>query len=186
MGQSEPGVESSPLSSAIMGGLGALGAINPIGAVAQNAVGDLVTELSSFTKFRERIDEILRSLKESPADSKKLGEVSIGVTQFGDPSWTEASGVHAAYKKVVSELETLSKLLSDSIEGLSIAVLAAHKGYENLDEDIRERMLAIKNGTQAHYKGEYNPVPEEGKPGNGKPAATQSTGGDTAGTGDIS
>ncbi|WP_335941304.1 hypothetical protein [Streptomyces sp. PTD5-9] len=164
-----------------MGGVGALSFISPIGAVAQTAVGDLVTELSSFTKFRERIDELLRSLKESPAAPAKLGEVSIGLTQFGDPAWMEASGLHAAYKEVVSELETLSKLLSDSIEGLSIAVLAAHKGYENLDEDIRARMLAIKNDTQAHYKGEYNPVPEEGKPGSGKSAVAKSTPGGAAG-----
>ncbi|MFF3732648.1 hypothetical protein ACFYXM_20550 [Streptomyces sp. NPDC002476] len=172
------------MSSAIVGGLGAMGAISPIGA-AQAAVGELVTELSSFTKFRERIEELLRSLKESPADAKKLGEVSIGLTQFGDPAWAEASGVHAAYKKVVSELETLSKLLSDSIEGLSIAVLAAHKGYENLDEDIRERMLAIKQDTQAHYKGEYNPVPDEGKHADKRPAPTKPDG-DTAGTEGIS
>ncbi|MFE6681815.1 hypothetical protein [Streptomyces sp. NPDC057729] len=149
--------------------------------MAQNAVGELVTELSSFTKFRERVDELLRDLKASPADTKKLGEVTIGDTQFGDPAWAEASGLHASYKKVVTELETLSKLLSDSIEGLSIAVLASHKGYENVDDDIRDRMLAIKSHTQEHYDGVYNPVPEEGKPAGGQSAVAKPTEGDTAG-----
>ncbi|MFI6727256.1 hypothetical protein [Streptomyces atratus] len=143
-----------------------------MGAVAPQAVGELVTELSSFTKFRERVEEILRDLKASPADTKKLGEVAIGKTQFGEPAWAEASGLHASYKKVVTELETLSKLLSDSIEGMSIAVLAAHKGYENLDDDIRDRMLAIKRGAEKHYEGEYNPVPNEGKQDGGQPATT--------------
>ncbi|MFF2330738.1 MULTISPECIES: hypothetical protein [unclassified Streptomyces] len=175
MGQNDPGAESSAYPLAVLGGMGA------IGAVAQNAVGELVTELSSFTKFRERVEEILRDLKASPADAKKLGEVAIGKTQFGDPAWAEAAGLHTSYQKVITELETLSKLLSDSIEGLGIAVLAAHKGYENLDDDIRDRMLAIKRGAEKHYDGEYNPVPEEGKPGSGQSAAAKPAGGDTAG-----
>lgn len=166
MGQSDPGAESSAYPLAVMGGMGA------IGAVAPQAVGDLVTELSSFTKFRDRIDELLRNLKASPADAKKLSEVAIGKTQFGDPAWAEASGLYASYQKVVTELETLSKLLSDSIEGLGIAVLAAHKGYENLDDDIRDRMLAIKWGAEKHYEGEYNPVPNEGKQDGGQSATT--------------
>ncbi|WP_232837671.1 hypothetical protein [Streptomyces atratus] len=175
MGQSDPGAESSAYPLAVWGGMGA------IGAVAPQAVGELVTELSSFTKFRERVEEILHDLKASPADTKKLGEVTIGDTQFGDPAWAEASGLHTSYKKVVTELETLSKLLSDSIEGMSIAVLAAHKGYENVDDDIRDRMLAIKREAQEHYDGVYNPVPEEGKPGNKQSAAAKPVGGDTAG-----
>lgn len=179
MGESGPGTESSGYPLAVLGGIGA------IGAVAPQAVGELVTELSSFTKFRTRIDELLRDLKASPANSKTLGEVSIGATQFGDPAWTEASGLHTAYQKVVTELETLSNLLSDSIEGLGIAVLASHKGYENLDDDIRDRMLAIKRDTQEHYDGVYNPVPEEGKPTGGKASVQKSTGGDTSGGGGI-
>ncbi|MEU1123616.1 hypothetical protein ABZ371_08545 [Streptomyces sp. NPDC005899] len=147
------------------------------------AAMELATELTSFTKFRDHVDEILRDLKKSPADAKKLGEVSIEKTQFGDPSWAEASGLFTSYQKVVTELETLSKLLSESIEGMSIAVLAAHKGYENLDDDIRDRMLAIKRDAEKHYPGEYNPVPGEGQQGGGqaaatpKPSPTEQTGG---------
>lgn len=175
MGQSDPGAESSAFPWGVAGAFGA------VGAVAPGAVGELVTELSSFTKFRDRIDELLRDLKGSPADAKKLGEVAIGATQFGDPAWAEATGLHTAYQKVVTELESLSKLLSDSIEGMGIAVLAAHKGYENLDDDIRDRMLAIKRDTQEHYDGVYNPVPEEGKHGGGQSATAKPAGGDTTG-----
>ncbi|MFI5771736.1 hypothetical protein ACIA74_24990 [Streptomyces sp. NPDC051658] len=166
MGQSDPGAESPAYPLSFLGAVGAMGAVSP------GAAGELVTELSSFTKFRDRIDELLRNLKASPADAKKLGEVAIGKTQFGDPAWAEASGLYTSYQKVVTELETLSKLLSDSIEGLGIAVLAAHKGYENLDDDIRDRMLAIKRGAEKHYEGEYNPVPSEGKQDGGQPATT--------------
>ncbi|WP_326765858.1 hypothetical protein OG978_15885 [Streptomyces sp. NBC_01591] len=166
VGKNDPGAESPAYSWGVIGAIGAAGAISP------GVASELFTELSSFTKFRDRIDGLLRDLKASPADAKKLGEVAIGETQFGDPAWAEASGLYSSYQNVITELETLSKLLSDSIEGLGIAVLAAHTGYENLDDDIRDRMLAIKRGAEEHYEGEYNPVPNEGKQGGGQPTTT--------------
>lgn len=132
----------------------------PFGGIVdavQDAVGDLYTELQSFTKFRDRIDELLRDLKASPADAKKVGEDRVAPTEFGDAAWAEAQGLYGSYKTVITELENLSKMLSDSIEGMGIAVLASHKGYENLDEDIRARMRAISGSTKEHYGGEYVP-----------------------------
>ncbi|MER6498155.1 hypothetical protein ABT218_01725 [Streptomyces sp. NPDC001455] len=149
-----------------MGGLGALGAISPIGAVAQAAVGDLVTELSSFTKFRDRVDELLRDLKGSPAGPGKVGQDRVARVHFGGDSgeWAEANALHGAYSTVIKELEQLSRLLSDSIEGMSIAVLASHKGYEHVDLDVRDRMLAIQNRTNAHYAAEQTALKDQ-KPG---------------------
>ncbi|MFE2978742.1 hypothetical protein [Streptomyces sp. NPDC059258] len=174
------GSEGAGSSGGLFGGF-----IGGAVAAAQSAVSDLYTELESFTKFRDRIDEILVDLKASPADAKKLGEMSIKDSQFGDVGWPEAKGMFASYEKVVGELETLSKLLSDSIEGMSIAVLASHKGYDNMDQDIRDRMLAIKSDAEEHYPGKYNPVPGGDKPGaNGEktppapqPSPTDDTGG---------
>ncbi|MFJ6614161.1 hypothetical protein ACIQPT_28195 [Streptomyces sp. NPDC091289] len=174
------GSEGAGSSGGLFGGF-----IGGAVAAAQSAVTELYTELESFTKFRDRIDEILVDLKKSPADAKKLGEISIKDSQFGDVAWPEAKGMFASYEKVVGELETLSKLLSDSIEGMSIAVLASHQGYDNMDEDIRARMLAIKKGAEKHYPGEYNPVPGEDKqsgsgdktPPTPQPSTTDDTGG---------
>ncbi|MFC9246931.1 hypothetical protein ACFT7S_23935 [Streptomyces sp. NPDC057136] len=138
----------------------------PFGGIidaVQDTVGDLVTELQSFTKFRDRIDELIQDLKASPADSRKVGEDRVAPTEFGDPEWAEAHGLHESYKTVITELENLSKMLSDSMEGMGIAVLASHKGYENLDEDIRERMRAISGSTKEHYGGEYVPEPPAGQ-----------------------
>ncbi|MCX4676878.1 hypothetical protein OG413_16470 [Streptomyces sp. NBC_01433] len=150
----------------------------PFGSIigaAHNVVGELVTELSSFTKFRDRIDELLTDLKASSAAPNKLGEDPVGKAEFGDPSWAEAAGLYTTYNTVITELETLSKLLSDSIEGMGIAVLASHNGYENLDIDIRRRMLAISEDATEHYGGAYDPSKQDGKP-TPAPTSTESTG----------
>ncbi|MGP3638457.1 hypothetical protein ACTU45_35050, partial [Streptomyces sp. 24-1644] len=78
---------------------------------------------------------------------------------------------------VITELESLSKMLSDSMEGMGIAVLASHKGYENLDEDIRDRMRAISTSTTEHYGGEYVPEPDPAKPAEPKTGDASGSGG---------
>ncbi|MDF3301178.1 hypothetical protein [Streptomyces tropicalis] len=131
---------------------------------AISAQAHMAAEYASFTKFRKRIDGLIRDLKGSDAGSAKVGESRLARHQFGGGggSWSEAAGLFTAYQTVISELETLSKLLSDSMEGMGIVVLASHKGYENIDADIRHRMAAIDVETTKHYGGEYDPsLPEK-------------------------
>ncbi|MFJ7194874.1 MULTISPECIES: hypothetical protein [unclassified Streptomyces] len=124
--------------------------------MSPGVANELVTELTSFTKFRDRVDGLLHDLKTSPAGPKKVGADTMGRDRFGGGKgeWSEADALHGSYSKVIKELEELSQLLSDSIEGMSIAVLGAHKGYENVDLDVRDRMLAIQGSTNAHHKAE--------------------------------
>ncbi|MFJ4687168.1 hypothetical protein ACIQNG_25035 [Streptomyces sp. NPDC091377] len=162
---------------------GALGAglmFGPFGVLGK-AIGDIVTEYTSFTEFKRRVDDLIRDLKESPAGEGKVGEEPLTRVQFGggDGQWSEAAGLFGSYETVITELENLSKLLSDSIEGMGIAVLASHKGYENLDLDIRDRMAAISVDTTEHYGGAYDP--ERSKPE--KPDDTGADGPDGTGTG---
>ncbi|WP_338697053.1 hypothetical protein V2W30_15515 [Streptomyces sp. Q6] len=126
---------------------------------AQDAVGDIVTELESFTKFQQRVDELIRNLKGSEAGPTKIGQEPLARAQFGggDAGWGDADGLYANYQKVVADLESFSQLLSDSIEAMGIAVLASHKGYENIDVDIQNRMAAISADTKEHYGGSYDP-----------------------------
>lgn len=149
---------------------------------AVSAVGDVITELQSFTKFRDRIDALLRELREGPAGPKQVGQNPISRANFGGGSggWVEATSLFTSYETTISELEKLSKLLTDSIEGLNIAVLASHKGYENVDADVRQRMLAISKDATEHYGGSYEPsVP-------GVPGGKTTKPGDTSGSGDTS
>ncbi|MEV5337917.1 hypothetical protein AB0K93_05440 [Streptomyces sp. NPDC052676] len=143
---------------------------------ARDAVQDLATELSSFTKFRQRVDELIRDLKESQAGPEMVGRGQVPRQQFGggDGSWIEAAGLHTSYEKVITDLESFSKLLSDCMEAMSIAVLASHKGYENIDLDVRDRMAAITAETTEHYGGPYDPerAKHHGATGTGGTTAT--------------
>lgn len=153
---------------------------------AVSAVGDVITELQSFTKFRDRIDALLRDLREGPAGPKQVRQDVMARAKFGGGSdgWGEATNLFASYETVISELEKLSKLLTESIEGLSIAVLASHKGYENVDADVRQRMLAISKDATEHYGGSYEPqVPGESGGQAAKPGGTSGSGDTSGGSG---
>jgi hypothetical protein len=150
---------------------------------AVSAAGDVITELQSFTKFRDRIDALLRDLREGAAGPKQVGQTVASRANFGGGSggWAEATNLFGSYETVMSELEKLSKLLTDSIEGMSIAVLASHKGYENVDADVSQRMLAISKDTTEHYGGGYEPkVPSAPSGETAKPGGTSGSG-DTSG-----
>ncbi|MFF1256544.1 MULTISPECIES: hypothetical protein [unclassified Streptomyces] len=136
-------------------GFGILGAVG----AAQAAVGEIVTELESFTKFQQRVDQLIKDLSGSDAGPKKIGQEPLSRHQFGGGAgdWGDAAGLFTSYQTVLTELENLSKVLSDSIEGMGIAVLASHKGYANIDVDIRDRMAAISAETKDHYGGDYDP-----------------------------
>lgn len=147
------------------GGSWASGLFDSVFDSARDAATDLVTELSSITAFQKRVDQLISDLKDSDAGPGKVGQEQLVRTQFGggNGEWAEAAGLFTAYETVITELENLSKLLSDSMEGMGIAVLAAHKGYQNIDLDIRDRMAAISAETTEHYGGAYDPgLPKRG------------------------
>ncbi|MGY0024353.1 hypothetical protein ACVHNB_35990 [Streptomyces sp. YJ-C3] len=155
------------------GGSGGLGgwAFSVVEA-AKDAAGDIVTELESFTKFQQRVDQLIKDLRESQAGPKKVGQEALERVKFGGghKGWHEADGMFTQYDTVIADLESLSQLLSDSIEAMGIAVLASHKGYENVDMDVRRRMVAISSETKRHYGGDY--VPEDPKGGTGDAGGT--------------
>jgi hypothetical protein len=156
---------------------------------AAGAAADVMTELSSFTKFQKHIDELIRDLKESPASAHQVGTDQPARGHFGggEGAWGAADTMGTAHELVIGELEKLSKLLSDSIEGMGLAVLASHKGYENVDADVRDRLHAISAEATKNFGGKY--VPDLSKSqGSGDQAghdaqqpAPEASGGETAG-----
>ncbi|GHD45503.1 hypothetical protein [Streptomyces galbus] len=162
-------------------------AVFDMGRDALAAQADVAAEYSSFTAFRKRVDDLIRDLKGSAAGPDEVGRQQLARHEFGggDGAWAEASGLFTAYETVITELESLSKLLSDSMEGMSIAVLASHKGYENIDLDVRDRMAAISAEATRQYGGGYEP--RVSPPGvTGRPGGTESGGTPAGGDADVS
>lgn len=150
--------------------------------VVGDAAGDLATELSSFSRIRDRVDGLIRDLRESPAGPKQVSEEQVARGQFGGGAntWAEASDLFLSYGAVITELEKLSKLLSDFIEGMGIVVQASHKGYQNIDVDVRERMHAICAEATEQYGGGCDP--DRASAGHGGPSVPGgAAGGDTSG-----
>lgn len=165
-------------------------AVFDMGRDALAAQADVAAEYASFTAFRKRVDDLIRDLKGSAAGPDEVGRQQLARQEFGggDGAWAEASGLFTAYETVITELEGLSRLLSDSMEGMSIAVLASHKGYENIDLGVRDRMAAISAEATKQYGGTYTPetpAPETHAPGAGPGGAGPGgapAGGDAGGT----
>ncbi|GGT27448.1 hypothetical protein [Streptomyces purpureus] len=156
-----------------------LRAVNP-------ALASALYDPESMKDFKGRIDRLLQGLRESPASPDKVGTDRVERTQFGGGggAWAEASGLFTAYGNVITQLEKLSQLLADCMEGMGIAVVASKDGFENLDDDIRRRMMAINARTEKHYDPKRDPVArekaEKEAEKQGQPA-TPPQGGDTAG-----
>ncbi|MET9113615.1 hypothetical protein ABZX38_05335 [Streptomyces longwoodensis] len=166
------------------GGSSWASAVFDMGRDALAAQADVAAEYASFTAFRKRVDDLIRDLKGSAAGPDEVVRQQLARHEFGggDGAWAEASGLHAAYETVITELEGLSRLLSDSMEGMSIAVLASHKGYENIDLGVRDRMAAISAEATKQYGGTYRPETPAPTPGGAPAGAGGDAGGDAGGT----
>ncbi|MFJ9035594.1 hypothetical protein ACIRF8_03245 [Streptomyces sp. NPDC102406] len=170
----------------------ASGAFDAMKNAAQDAAGataDVMTELTSFTKFQKRIDQLIHDLKQSPASAHQVGMDQPTRASYGGASgWSPADALHTAHTTVVESLEELSKLVSDSIEGMGLAVLASHQGYGNVDADVRDRLNAIHAEAKKNFGGEYRPdLPRQaGEHGAGQDRAKPSPEASGSGTaGDI-
>ncbi|WP_455353471.1 hypothetical protein [Streptomyces sp. SYSU K217416] len=110
----------------------------------------MLVEADTLKTFQKRVDGVLAKLIGSEASPGKLADEQMMRTQLGggERVFAEADALFDAYGNVVEQLKKLSKMLSDSIEGLSIAVHASQAGYENIDEDIRRRMLSLNENTR--------------------------------------
>nr|BFD84873.1 hypothetical protein StreXyl84_42740 [Streptomyces sp. Xyl84] len=126
---------------------------------AAGAAQDLMTELTSFTKFPKRIDQLVQDLKQTPASAHQVGMDQPTRASYGGGAgvWHPADRLHTAHATVVESLEELSRLVSVSIEGMGLAVLASHQGYENVDADVRDRLNAIHAEAKKNFGAEYTP-----------------------------
>ncbi|MFI6349912.1 hypothetical protein [Streptomyces sp. NPDC050560] len=88
---------------------------------------------------------MLSTFEESPGSASKVGHHTIPRSAFsGAGAFPEAEGLYTQYHRVHERLTSLSKMLADQIEAMSIATRGADIGYDNLDDDERRRFHEIQ------------------------------------------
>ncbi|MCX4981183.1 hypothetical protein [Streptomyces sp. NBC_00572] len=103
----------------------------------------------SMETFRKQVEGLIKELQGSGAGAGQLKADPVTRTQFGGggAAWGEAQGAYAAYDGTLSRLVELSGLLNDCLEGLGIAVVASKNGFEEMDDDIKRKMIDIHQRT---------------------------------------
>lgn len=103
----------------------------------------------SMETFRKQVEGLIEDLQGSQAGTGKLTADPVTRTQFGGggAAWGEAQSAYAAYDGTLSRLVELSGLLNDCLEGLGIAVVASKNGFEEMDDDIKRKMIGIHQRT---------------------------------------
>ncbi|MER7539131.1 hypothetical protein ABTX77_30750 [Streptomyces sp. NPDC097704] len=103
----------------------------------------------SMSEFKTSIDGLIEMLTASEADKGKMkaDPVTRGKFGGGGAAWGEAASVHESYDTVLKQLTDLSGLLQDCLEGLGIAVVASKDGFEQMDDDVKRKMINIHDRT---------------------------------------
>ncbi|MFJ5549719.1 hypothetical protein [Streptomyces sp. NPDC093225] len=150
----------------------AAGTAGMAGAVAGQAKA-LTVEVESMQKFKSRVDELLTKLEGSQAAPKRMADGSLPSGHLGT-GFGEADGLYGAYHTVHAQLAMLSKGLAGQIEALSIAVESSRVGYENVDDDVKQRMRRLHADAEKHYDPTRDPAVDH-------PATARGGGGGGAG-----
>ncbi|MGW7249575.1 hypothetical protein [Streptomyces decoyicus] len=145
------------------------------GAGGGGAGGSFEVDPEELAKLKRRVDDLLDRLKGSNADHRALSHRKIAPSSFGQ-GFIEAQGIADTYEKVLSQLETFSKVFGDQIETLSLGTEFIGRDYEAVDADVRNRLAAIQRRTQGFYKApqpKHRPADSTGPElGDGKSAGS--------------
>ncbi|MET9427644.1 hypothetical protein [Streptomyces sp. NPDC003036] len=133
--------------------------------------GDLERGVGELKKFQRDVNALLANLEGGAGGSSKIAEERVTRGSLGQGmAFAEADGFYTQYNRVHQAIVQLSKHLSDQIELYSIAVHAADVGYDNVEEEQRQRYHAIQTRlAEEREKAEaQGQKPETGKHQDGK------------------
>ncbi|MEV7088733.1 hypothetical protein AB0O07_23085 [Streptomyces sp. NPDC093085] len=151
----------------------------------QTGNADVDVDETELKTFKKEVDELLTKLEESEAAPKKVGGVRMVQSHLGTAALRESEYLYGTYQVVHDELENLSKMLAMQIEGLSVGLDASRKGYENMNEDVRSRMLLLAKEAGTEYDepaAQQSGVREQGG-AQGRPSGNGNGTGDQPGPG---
>lgn len=125
------------------------GYAGPLGSGSSAA--DIKRARATLVRFKSRIDDILAGLENHTQNNVSLLELSRSAFS-GPGSFPEADGLHLQFTKVHTHLTTLSSTLGEQIEAMGIAVTGANIGFDNLEDDLRQRYWEIQDRAQERYE----------------------------------
>ncbi|MEU8971539.1 hypothetical protein AB0D11_20100 [Streptomyces monashensis] len=122
-----------------------------VGGVSATRAANLEASGEALDVFVKRVDSVLKTLEESAGNPTKVEAQKIraqSLTSGGVAAFPEAHGLYSQYDRVHNELTTLSRNLHLQIEAIGIAVQGARVGFDNLEEEQRQRFWAIQEHIQ--------------------------------------
>lgn len=118
-----------------------------VGGVSADRTANLEASSEALSDFAAKVDKVLSDLESSAGNPAKVGAQTIkpaSLTSGAESVFPEAHGLYSQYKRVHTELTSLSKSLHLQIEAMGIAVQGARVGFDNLEEEQRRRFWAIQ------------------------------------------
>ncbi|MFE1311521.1 hypothetical protein [Streptomyces sp. NPDC058755] len=113
---------------------------------------NLEASRDALKKFVGRVDAVLRQLEESAGNPTRVDAQRIRPTSLtSGPAniFPEAHDLYHQYSRVHEKLTSLSKSLHLQIEAMGIAVDGANHGFDELEEEQRQRFWAIQQHIRA-------------------------------------
>lgn len=98
----------------------------------------------ALSKFKERVDDLLKAFEDSAGGSSKVGSHRLSESAFGMGNFPEAKALHLEYERVHERITSLSKSLGLQLEAMRIAVHGADVTFDNLEEEQRYRFHEIR------------------------------------------
>jgi hypothetical protein len=118
-----------------------------VGGVSATRAANLEASGEALDVFVKRVDNVLKTLEGSAGNPAKVQAQTIRATSLTSGAaadFPEAHGLYNQYKRVHDELTKLSRSLHLQIEAIGIAVQGARIGFDNLEEEQRQRFWAIQ------------------------------------------
>ncbi|MFF1453455.1 DUF2563 family protein [Streptomyces sp. NPDC058274] len=118
-----------------------------VGGVSATRAANLEASSEALTTFMKRVDTVLHDLESSAGNPARVGAQTINAGSLNSGAqgaFPEAHALYQQYNQVHERLTSLSKTLHLQIEAIGIAVLGAHRGFGNLEEEQRQRFWEIQ------------------------------------------
>lgn len=111
----------------------------------------LKVSLESLETFKKGVDGLLADLEDSVAAPQQMSRDTLRAAHLGK-GFAEADSLMSAYSHVHDRLGTLSRVLADQIESMSLLVRGAKDDYQGVDQEHTARLWSMRNSTERHYR----------------------------------